>query len=333
MRADAIGLDIGGANLKAATASGRARSRPFALWKHPDRLADELAALAQEFPVEGPVGVTMTGELCDCFETKREGVRHILAAVARAIPQRRLGVWSTDGRFLRSGEAAQQPMAVAAANWHALATFIGRLVPSGFTILVDIGSTTTDVIPVVDGRPAPAGHTDPERLRTNELVYTGVRRTPVCALLGSAVAAEFFATTHDVYLRLGLAPERPEDRDTADGRPATDRHAHARLARMLGGDPEVTSEAETRALAGRAHDRQLEMIAHAVNVVAGRRPRAPGTVVVAGSGEFLARAALQTLPVSRTPRDLMSMADRFGRELSGAACAYAVAGLARKLLA
>ena len=40
-----IGLDIGGANLKAATADGAAQSRPFALWKRPRELAAELNKL------------------------------------------------------------------------------------------------------------------------------------------------------------------------------------------------------------------------------------------------------------------------------------------------
>ncbi|MFL6120051.1 helix-turn-helix domain-containing protein, partial [Actinophytocola sp.] len=102
-------------------------------------------------------------------------------------------------------------------------------------------STTTDVIPLIDGRPVPAARTDPARLQSGELVYTGIRRTPVCALLGDLGAAEFFATTHDVYLILGMTPADPADRDTADGRPATLECAHARLARMVCGDAESVS--------------------------------------------------------------------------------------------
>jgi len=95
MSADAIGLDIGGANLKAATSAGGALSRPFALWKHPDRLADELAVIAAELRPTGPVAVTMTGELCDCFRTKRDGVRHILAAAGSAFRPEARAVLST----------------------------------------------------------------------------------------------------------------------------------------------------------------------------------------------------------------------------------------------
>src|SRR5947208_12344274 len=95
MPRDAIGLDVGGANLKAATASGQAVTVPFELWRHPDRLPVQLAGIRDRWPDVSVVAVTMTGELCDCFPTKRDGVRHILAAVAAAFPCCRTGVWST----------------------------------------------------------------------------------------------------------------------------------------------------------------------------------------------------------------------------------------------
>ena len=102
-----------------------------------------------------------------------------------------------------------------------LATYAGRLAPVGSAILIDIGSTTTDIVGLVDGVPVPTGRTDRTRLECGELVYCGVRRTPLCALFGLEKAAEFFATTEDVYLTLGDLPEEPHRTDTADGRPVT----------------------------------------------------------------------------------------------------------------
>jgi probable H4MPT-linked C1 transfer pathway protein len=331
MSSEAIGLDIGGANLKAAKASGWATTRPFELWKYPGRLADELRALCADLPTSGPVAVTMTGELCDCFPTKRDGVRHILAAATSAFGPR-VCVWSTSGEFLTARDAEQRYLAVAAANWHALATFACRFAPAGTALLLDTGSTTTDVIPLANGRPVPAGRTDPERLRTGELVYTGTRRTPVCAILGAEVTAELFATALDVYLRLGLIPEEPDDLATADGRPATRSFAHARLSRMLGGDPELTTEAETDRLAHRAHMRQREMIVSAIERVVSRLPAALTTVVVAGAGEHLAKAAATEFLAkhgnrAETPR-IVSLAKVGGASVSHAACAYALAVLA-----
>src|SRR3954471_1914030 len=132
-----LGLDIGGANLKAATVDKRAISVPFALWKQPDRLPAALAELVKQFPDAEELAVTMTGELCDCFETKRDGVNAIVAAVRSVSGGRRIRVWSTDGAFLDSEEAKANHLKVASANWHALATLAGQYVPAYPAILLD----------------------------------------------------------------------------------------------------------------------------------------------------------------------------------------------------
>jgi len=326
MPRDAIGLDIGGANLKAATASGQALSIPFELWRNPDRLASELGHIRDRWPDIGVIAVTMTGELCDCFQTKRDGVRHILAAAAAAFPARAIRAWSTAGGFVSMDEANRDYMAVAAANWHALATFVGREMPSGPALLIDTGSTTTDIVPILNRMPGPVGKTDAERLRTGELVYTGVRRTPVCALLGPEVAAEWFATTHDVYVRLGLLGPNPDDRSTADGRPMTGPNAHARLARMLGGDPEITPAEETKDLADRAFVAQRQAIAAGIRRVVDRLPNWPRAVCVAGSGEFLAKSAWDDVCGANGP-GVHALTDLLGPARSVAACALAVAVL------
>ena len=97
----------------------------------------------------------MTGELCDCFETKRQGVLAILDAV-EAVGGRQAGPRLAHRRPLRRpcGGAAE-PLKAAAANWLALATFAGRFAPEGPALLIDVGSTTTDIVPLRDGRPVP----------------------------------------------------------------------------------------------------------------------------------------------------------------------------------
>ncbi|HYT89715.1 MAG TPA: hydantoinase/oxoprolinase family protein [Gemmataceae bacterium] len=321
-----LGLDVGGANLKAAHTSGVASLLPFELWKKPDGLVEALRGLFAIMPPFDALAVTMTGELCDCFATKREGVQFILDAVASAAANRPIHVWRTDGRFVSVAEARATPLQTAAANWLALATYAGRFAPQGPAVLIDIGSTTTDIVPLVDGKPAPRGRPDPDRLRCGELVYTGVRRTPLCALLGGGAAAELFATTLDVCLILEALPEDPSDRATADGRPATRAAAHARLARMLCADAETCTPAETRKLAERALLKQVHLLTSALRQVSERLPGLQ-TVILAGSGEFLARTALaeqEHFPLSK----IVSLTEQLGPEISQAACAYALAVLA-----
>lgn len=325
MPAAVLGLDIGGANLKAVHTAGSVVHEPFELWRQPNRLREELQALIGRLPPADLLAVTMTGELCDCFPTRRAGVRHILDAVEQAttVPAR---IWLTTGRFASLEEARRQPILAAASNWLALATWVGRLVPRGPALLLDIGSTTTDIIPLLDGVPVPVGRTDPERLRSGELVYLGARRTPIMALLGTEGAAEFFATTLDVYLVSGQIPEDATDLSTADGRPATRVHALARLARMLCSDLDDLGTSEIQQLAKRLESLQVERTTGAVRRVLERLPALPNATVIAGSGEFL--AARVCAAVGCTGSAPLSLGETLGTARSKAACAHAVAVLA-----
>src|SRR5262249_14956690 len=148
-----LGLDIGGANLKAAHTDCTARIEPFALWKSPRGLPAALRNLLEGFAAFHQVAVTMTGELCDCFPTQREGVHAILDAVKEVAGGKAARVWQTEGLFVDPAAARAAPLRTAAANWLALATWAGRLVPVGSSILLDVGSTTTDIVPIRDGRP------------------------------------------------------------------------------------------------------------------------------------------------------------------------------------
>jgi probable H4MPT-linked C1 transfer pathway protein len=326
-----LGLDVGGANLKAAHSDGSVRSVPFALWKAPDRLSGQLRQLIAAMPPSDLLAVTMTGELCDCYESKRQGVRAILDAVESAAQGEKIAIWRNDGLFVDLATARETPLQVAAANWLALATYAGRFAPEEPALLLDIGSTTTDIVPLQDGKPVPRGRTDHERLRLKELDYTGVRRTPICALLGPRVASELFATTLDVYLILGSIPEDVDDCNTADTRPATIANAHARLARMKCADFETSTESDRMELARLArHCQKLRIHISMVQVIRAMRGL-PTTILVAGSGEFIAPAIVETcvmtFPALSSARYL-SLATQFGAERSQAAPAYALAVLA-----
>jgi probable H4MPT-linked C1 transfer pathway protein len=330
MTISVLGLDIGGANLKAAHSNGSARLRPFPLWKQPAQLPPALAELIQPFPPFNTLAVTMTGELCDCFETRRQGVHAILNAVAELAAGRRIVVWSLDSRFVDLNRARQIPLRIAAGNWLALARFAARYAPAGSALLIDAGSTTTDIIPLHNGKPTPRARSDRHRLQTRELVYTGVRRTPLCALLGKRAAAELFATTLDAYLLLGVLPEDEADLATADGKPATIRAARSRLAHMLCADAQTCPETVLLHLAKWVAVKQAGMVAMALECVAARLPETPATIVVAGSGEFLAQRALDRSALSGAWR--VALSEKLGAAVSLAAPAYAVARLALECL-
>lgn len=329
-----LGLDIGGANLKAATSDGRTASIAFPLWKHPERLADELRTLTTLLPDCNHIAVTMTGELADCFRTKAEGVSRILDAVADFADGKPARVWTTSGRFLPLAEARHQWPIVAAANWQALATWAGRFVPTGSALLIDIGSTTTDIIPLRDGVPCPIGRTDLERLLSGELVYTGVRRTPLCAVTDvielrgqrCRVAAELFATMLDVQLILKHVAEDESDCDTADGRPATMGFAQDRLARMVCCDATELSARELESLAHQFADAEQRQVREALLRVLNRQKSPMSALIVSGSGSAFARQCAASEPALRDVH-VIDLAQQLSPEIAESACAYAVATL------
>jgi len=328
-----LGVDIGGANIKTADGHGHATSLPFPLWQCPEKLPAALRQVIAAAPHDANVVATMTGELADCFATKDEGVRAIVDALCQAAESRRVLWYTLDGTFVTSQVAKERSQKVAAANWHALARFAATCAPSPYSLLLDVGSTTTDIIPLIEGRPATRGFNDPERLSTGELVYTGVQRTPVCAMSPVVpwrgrpcrVAGELFATAWDVYLTLNQLPEEPEATHTADGRPATRSAAARRLARSICADQAICGADEVQAIAHALATAQRETLSQAAREVVGNMPQQPRVIVVSGQGEFLA------LDVARCvvpEANLVSLNQRLGPNASSAAAAHALAAIA-----
>ncbi len=330
-----MALDIGGANLKAADGAHLAVSHPFPMWENPRALIDALRAMIALVPRVDHIAVTMTGELADCFNTKAEGVEFILKAVSVAADGRHTRVYLTNGKLVSLQTAARQPLLAAASNWHALASFAGRYARQGSGLLVDVGSTTCDWIPLVDGAPVTIGKTDTNRMINGELIYTGIQRTPVCAV-GSLVpwrgrkcplASEVFATMWDAYIILGDLPEEPDNKHTADRRPATKAAARDRLARSICADREIFTESDAQAVAESLAQAQLKKIAAIAAQLIARLQQPPETVIISGRGEFLARRVLDEVKLKAK---VISLTKELGPELSYCAPAHALAVLARE---
>jgi probable H4MPT-linked C1 transfer pathway protein len=289
-----LGIDIGGANTKAATADGRfVASVYLPLWRDAD-LKGTLDRIRRDAPA-GPVGVTITGELADCFATKKDGIDHISAVVKSVFPDALF--YGCDGGFHRDTTDARL---FSAANWSASARYVGRV--HGDVLFVDIGSTTTDIIPVVGGEPA-AGLTDFERLTRGELIYAGVLRTNLAAMLRhvtvkgreACTASELFAVTGDVYLLLGRITPEDYTCDTPDGGDKTPEDAARRIARLICCDMSELDMDDVQAMARQVQRRQLDNLADAIHTVAKRHGLK--RAAICGLGAFLARDALDELEI------------------------------------
>ncbi|MEO1495555.1 MAG: hydantoinase/oxoprolinase family protein [Planctomycetota bacterium] len=296
-----LGLDVGGANLKASEGQTSV-SHGFALWRDPAGLTDALQALVAKLPNATALAATMTGELADCYATKAEGVHAIVEALETVADGRPLRLATNDDRWLTPGEARADPPRVAAANWRVFARAAAEALRLPDALVIDVGSTTTDITPIRGGLVAADGVDDTSRLIAGELLYIGVRRTPVCALVDTLpvggtecpVANELFATTADAWLLVGETD--PSDlTDTADGRPLDARSARARLARCVCADTTSFTAEDAQAAAHRIVSRQVGALAEAM-----QRAQAGGLlpVVAAGEGEFLVVRAQARLGVS-----------------------------------
>jgi (4-(4-[2-(gamma-L-glutamylamino)ethyl]phenoxymethyl)furan-2-yl)methanamine synthase len=296
-----IGLDVGGANTKAAAVGGDGRvrivSEPFEVWRSPDHLTDAIASVVDRLGLDrAPVALTTTAELVDVFDSKRAGVLHVLDAVATGLPGRSLRVITTSGALIELADARADPLSCAAANWVATGLLVARSVPDA--ILVDCGGTTTDVIPIAGGEVAARGRTDVQRLLASELVYTGALRTNVAAIVSQVpiggrpcpVSSELFAIAADAHLLRGELTAAQCTCTFPDGRGPEPERVRARLARVVCADPEQLSPGDLEAIAGAVNEAQVAAIADALGRVAPRA--APGApVITVGVGAFLAREA------------------------------------------
>ncbi|WP_245593497.1 hydantoinase/oxoprolinase family protein [Azospirillum halopraeferens] len=272
-----IGWDIGGAHLKAAWIApdgsvGAVRQAPCRLWEGLDRLDAAFAAILADLPPARRHAVTMTGELVDLFPDRARGVAALVAAAAGRLPGE-VRFWAGEAGFLDAAAAADAAQRVASANWLATAEVVARR--CGHALVVDIGSTTTDLVPVAAGRVAARGRSDRERLEAGELVYTGLTRTPVMAVADTLpwrgatvpVMAEHFATTADVHRVLGRLDETADQHPPADGGPATPEASARRLGRCIGVDLEEAPWPAWRRLAAAAAERQMQTITRAAHRV------------------------------------------------------------------
>ncbi len=333
---DVLALDIGGANIKAADGCGWTHAEPFAMWRESPRLAEALGGIIRA-AAPARVVATMTGEIADCFPDRTAGVAAIVRATQTACEAagcRSPEIYRVDGRLVPAGEAIADPHRVAASNWHAVARLAAALVPAERAFLLDVGSTTTDIVPLDRGRPAFLAADDAGRMLSGELVYTGVERTPVPAIVRALphagarrpVASERFAESRDAWLLLRGLPEDAASHDTADGGPETREAARVRLARSMLVDPGSFSADDAERAARHVVAAQARLVARGLVRVAGVVGWPPAVVVISGHGEPLARMALEAAAWHPATISLPAM---LGVDVSRCAPAHALAMIAR----
>ncbi len=337
---DMVGWDIGGAHLKAVLLDGKSETINILqlscqLWRGLNQLEVAITAALQAFkikPGDAQHAVTMTGELVDLFPNRHTGVIEISAAVARLLGKDVL-FYAADSGFVAIERVSADTAHIASTNWHASASALAMHVKDA--VLIDIGSTTTDIIAIVAGRMAKNGLSDASRMQADSLVYTGVVRTPVMALaqklpfegIETNVAAEYFATMADVYRLTGELRPESDMADTADGKGKSELESARRLARMVGHDAEDKPLQVWKSLANTCRALQLNQIRTAV-----LKHLKPGMIIIgAGAGSFLVKALADDLGYDfKHVWEPISMGCAEQADLEICFPAYAVAYLAAK---
>jgi hypothetical protein len=326
-----LGLDIGGANTKAAfiktkdatVEEQRTATEYFPIWKKgkeqlPKVLEKLKKTLVESIALDG-VGVTITAELSDAYMNKKEGINHVLDSVTEVFDESPVFVLDVEANLLSVKDALREPLKVASANWAATGRMVSQLIKN--CVIVDVGSTTTSIIPVINGKIAAAGRTDLEKLQNGELVYSGALRTNVAAIVNgipvqgrvSRVSSELFAQSGDVHLLLGNIREEDYTAETCDGRGKTRREAAARLARVVCADTDMLTEQEIEDVAKFVYDKQVEQIVGGLKQVYERIKQSlqEKTAVVTGLGRnFLARKAAEKAGFS----EVIDMKEMIGSE-------------------
>ena len=327
-----LGWDIGGAHVKACLvecAPGREgvvrdiAQWPCPLWQGLGHLDAVIAQARTRWPEawddragDTRHGVTMTGEMVDCFANREDGVSRLAGHLAEALgPSLRVYVGLDAGaesaRWVTPQAASTHWAAIASANWRATAEVVAARYPDA--VLVDIGSTTTDLIVLHGGRIATPGASDAQRLASGALVYQGVVRTPLCALaprvpfMGEQVNVmnEFFATTADVYRLTGELDPAHDQQATADHAAKDLPATRQRIARMIGRDAREASADAWLQLANVWRGAQLDEIAgQLARVLAAAGTDAQAPIIGAGCGDFLAAEL-----AARTGRPYLRFAD------------------------
>ena len=303
--ASMMGWDLGGANLKLARIEGGRAEHvaqiPCPLRQDVSRFDAALEEALRLCAPHAAHAVTMTGELSDVFSDRAEGVAYLVDMMRNATDGEALFYGAKSG-FLDCIRAVERALDVASANWHASAELIAQALPDA--LLIDAGTTTTDLVPLKDGAVAVRGYRDGDRLAESELVYTGVVRTPVMAVARTApfkgrmqrIAAERFATMADVWRLVGELPEDADPYPTPDLAGKSIEASAARLARMLGRDANEAGLLAFADLARHFADCQVAEIEEAARTVLAREAIVPDAPVIgAGCGRFIAKDLAERL--------------------------------------
>jgi len=323
-----LGLDIGGANTKAALIrcdnskiiNSYSHIEYFPFWeKSSNQIIDMFKRIVGEIIIQNGlklknvtyIALTITAELSDAFQTKKEGINLILDSLNNVFDKEKMYFISTNNEYLDFDKAKSSYMSISAANWVSTSLFLGNFIKR--CILIDAGSTTIDIIPIVNSKPAALGKTDVERLINHELIYTGGLRATIPSITHFVpykdkelrISFEKFALVSDVHRILNNISEEEYINDTADNRAKSIDNCYSRLARIICMDIDTISKNDLLRIANFIYEKQLHIISTEIlkfmELLLSRLPEFkedPLFIITGLAGDFLIKKALKGIGFS-----------------------------------
>ena len=237
-----IGWDIGGAHLKSCVINNQKTVCSVdlcELWKTKE-LGYIIGQIIEQHAHNGIINnvITMSGEMCDIFENRDQGVKEILNYFKKFanthVYTRHCGIVN-----VKYNKKLQN---IASANWHVIAKFMSKKLANA--IIIDLGSTTTDFILIKNSKIINKRVDDFSGLSSQELLYVGCLRTPPYIFERSLrinkkdihIIPENFSSLADVYRIIKKIPKSLYYSSTCDDKEKDIKACMVRFARNFGLD-------------------------------------------------------------------------------------------------
>ncbi len=293
-----VGWDIGGANLKASIINFKnykIKSNQIycPIWLNIDNLRKSIISIKNNFGNCDYHAVTMTAELVDIFKNKKKGVKKIIELFCKIFPEKKVFFYSINENFLKRKDAILNTDNISSMNWHASASFISKYIKN--CILVDIGSSTTDIVPIKNKKIVVKGFNDSERLSNGELIYSGVLRTPITSIVKNLhlkkkkhiLIQENFADIADVYRILNKLPKNMDLISTQDKKPKNPVASARRIARLLAKDYKDEKFKDWKKISIEIENTQKKIFRNAIEKIKKKFFKKNIPIIGLGVGSFL----------------------------------------------
>lgn len=267
-----MGLDIGGANTDCCIYEVKnnkvkhlvSKKEYLPMWNSKDKLEDCLKNMKKNYNIDIVI-VTTTAELSDGYLSKKEGILDISKKVMNVFVDSTVKFVTFNG--LQDYEyVVNNPLSAAAANWVATSHLISKIKEE--CIFMDMGTTTTDIIPIKNGVEIAKGHSDLERLCSGELVYSGMLRTNLASIVHevpvndniATVSSELFSITADIHRILNNINENEYTCNSPDNKDKSVKSCKRRLTRLICADLDSLADEEIIKIAKYIEKEQINQI-------------------------------------------------------------------------